>query len=352
MNDKALAPVTDAPIAPFGSINGFETAQRVAKALMSADIVPQQFRGSMGNTLIAMELAARTGSSILAVMQSLYVVHGNPGWSGSYCIAALNQSGRFAEPLHFEFQGAENSDAWGCRAVTTTKAGKRVEGPLVTIQTAKAEGWYGRSGSKWKTMPELMLRYRAATWFARTEAPELLMGMQTVEELADIGPQREQSTGVTLDSLKAETIKEVEERTYHEIAAEGRPVEEPEPMMDGWPKWDEERQNWYDSQGVYYDPEAHAAYDYHTAEHPAANNDGTFRARRGATHKARELAQAAKARRDNPSPPARDDAEGQPAPVGSAPAEADIGGTSPEVDNGRPAPSVTVDHGYPEDPPF
>ena len=173
-------------LSPFSTPESFETAQRIAKALMSSDLVPQHFRGNLGNVLIAMELAQRSGSSILAVMQSVYIVHGTPGWSGQYCIAALNQSGRFKEPVRFEFQGSPGSDDWGCRAVTTTKAGNRVEGPLVTIGLAKSEGWYNRKGSKWQTLPELMLRYRSAAWLAKTAAPEVLMGMQTTEELYDM----------------------------------------------------------------------------------------------------------------------------------------------------------------------
>ena len=43
--------------------------------------------------------------------------------------------------------------------------GDRIEGPTVTIAMAKAEGWYGRSGSKWPTMPDLMLSYRSAAFF-------------------------------------------------------------------------------------------------------------------------------------------------------------------------------------------
>ena len=61
-----------------------------------------------------------------------------------------------------------------------------IEGPVVTIGIAKAEGWYQKKGSKWVTMPEQMLRYRAASWFIRTTAPELSMGLQTVEEQQDI----------------------------------------------------------------------------------------------------------------------------------------------------------------------
>ena len=54
------------------------------------------------------------------------------------------------------------------------------------MQMAKDEGWYGKAGSKWKTMPELMLQYRSAAFFQRTYAPEISMGMQTVEEIRDV----------------------------------------------------------------------------------------------------------------------------------------------------------------------
>ena len=51
---------------------------------------------------------------------------------------------------------------------------------------AKAEGWYGKKGSKWVTMPELMLRYRSATFLIRTTAPEIALGFQTTEEWRDV----------------------------------------------------------------------------------------------------------------------------------------------------------------------
>jgi hypothetical protein len=50
---------------------------------------------------------------------------------------------------------------------------------------AKAEGWVSRKGSKWATMPELMLMYRAASFFGRLYAPEVLMGMHSMEEIQD-----------------------------------------------------------------------------------------------------------------------------------------------------------------------
>ena len=121
------------------------------------------------------------------VMQNLYIVYGRPGWSSQFLIAMFNTSGKFS-PLRYEWVGEPGTDDWGCRAWATELAtGERVEGALVTIGMAKKEGWYSREGSKWRTMPEQMLMYRAASWFVRVYAPELAMGMYTAEEIIDLG---------------------------------------------------------------------------------------------------------------------------------------------------------------------
>jgi hypothetical protein len=73
-----------------------------------------------------------------------------------------------------------------CVAWAKTKEGEVVESPEINMAMAKAEGWSTKSGSKWLTMPELMLRYRAAAFFARIYAPDITLGMHTSEEIADI----------------------------------------------------------------------------------------------------------------------------------------------------------------------
>jgi hypothetical protein len=40
-------------------------------------------------------------------------------------------------------------------------------------------------------MPELMLRYRSAAFFARIYAPDITLGMQTAEEVYDTQPIRD-----------------------------------------------------------------------------------------------------------------------------------------------------------------
>lgn len=176
----------------FDTLKGFEAMQRMANLFSASSIVPEVYRSkgekdytSRGNCVIALDMALRMGANPLMVMQNLYVVHGRPAWSAQFLIATLNQSGKFSA-LRYEFQGKEGQDEWGCRAVATELATKeRLVGPLITIGLAKKEGWYGKPGSKWQTIPELMLRYRAAAWFVRAYAPEIAMGLQTVEEARD-----------------------------------------------------------------------------------------------------------------------------------------------------------------------
>jgi hypothetical protein len=176
-----------APIvrAGFNDLQGFELMQRQCKALASSTLVPQQFQGNMPNCLIALEMAQRIGASPLMVMQNLYIVHGRPGWSAKFLIASFNQCGRFSA-IRFKFSGTEGKDDWGCRAYATEKeTGEKIQGPLITIALAKKEKWYDKSGSKWQTIPELMLQYRAAAWMVNTHAPEISMGLNTADELGD-----------------------------------------------------------------------------------------------------------------------------------------------------------------------
>ena len=173
--------------AGFQSAEGFNLLQRMATMFSSSTLVPTQFQGkqNFSNCVIALNMAQRLGADPLMVMQNLYVVHGTPSWSSKFMIAMFNQCGRY-ESIHYEETGEKGKDTQGVIAWAKEKStGEILKGPEVTIKIAKEEGWYAKNGSKWKTMPDQMLRYRAAAWFIRTTAPELSMGLQTVDEVTD-----------------------------------------------------------------------------------------------------------------------------------------------------------------------
>lgn len=162
----------------------FEIAQRMALALSKSELIPKAYQGNIPSTMIALELAKRTGVSPIMVMQNLYVIQGRPSWSSSFIIAVINSYKKFSMPLNFILSGEGENRS--CIAFTTGIDGQRYESPKINIAMAIAEGWMTKAGSKWKTMPELMLRYRAAAFFGRLYCPELLMGMQAEDEIIDV----------------------------------------------------------------------------------------------------------------------------------------------------------------------
>ena len=166
----------------------FELVQRQAKMLASSTLIPKEFQGNMSNCAIGLNIAKRLGADPFMVLQNIDVIHGRPSFRATFLIAMVNASGRFS-PIKFKLEG-EAADRT-CYAYATDKAsGETVEGPVVSMAMAKAEGWSTKSGSKWLTMPELMLRYRSAAFFARLYAPDITLGMQTAEEMEDIAPER------------------------------------------------------------------------------------------------------------------------------------------------------------------
>lgn len=167
----------------------FELVQRQAKMLASSTLVPKEFQGNMANCAIGLNIAKRLGADPFMVLQNIDVIHGRPSFRATFLIAMVNASGRFS-PIKFNLEG-DGADRT-CHAYATDKAsGETVEGPVVSMAMAKAEGWSTKAGSKWLTMPELMLRYRSAAFFARLYAPDITLGMQTAEEVEDIAfPER------------------------------------------------------------------------------------------------------------------------------------------------------------------
>lgn len=251
----------------FGSLQSFELMQRAAKLLCNSTLVPTQYRAvhvktdrygnikeqkenpnALANAVVALNMAQRMGADPLMIMQNLYVIEGRPSWSSQFIIAAINGCGKFS-PLRFNMRelGAKSTEyqetfwennqrqsrdvavdiedveciAWAIERET----GEKIEGPPVTISMAVAEGWYTKNGSKWQTMPSVMLRYRAASFFGKLYAPELLMGLKTVEEeqdIIDVVPETGEVVSVTTESLRTDMKKA-------EVAKPAESKEEPKP---------------------------------------------------------------------------------------------------------------------------
>lgn len=193
--------------------DAFALAQRAGQLLASSGLVPKEYQGNLANCVVALNMAVRIGADPLMVMQNLVIVHGRPTWSSQFLIATFNACGRFSA-IRYEFKGTEGQDDWSCRAYAIEKSnGERIEGSWISIALAKTEGWYGKNGSKWKTMPQQMLMYRAASWLVRAYAPELAMGLHTAEEVVDA----EASRDVTPQAEAADQIAEAAEQAAKNV---------------------------------------------------------------------------------------------------------------------------------------
>ena len=206
----------------------FALAQRQAKVYTSSTIVPTAYQGdkNIGNAIIALDIAKRINANPLMVMQNLYIVHGNPSWSSKFLIATINNCGRFT-PLRYEFKGEEGKTSRACRCYAYEKGDKEHTEPLygawISIEMAQKEGWMNKPGSKWLTMPEQMLQYRAAAFWQRVYAPEISMGLLTADEAEDITPEQPQAQ-VQEEAVEVpfEEIEEPADKVKAAMARQGK----------------------------------------------------------------------------------------------------------------------------------
>lgn len=207
----------------FTSIEKFENAIRMAKALATSTLVPKEYQKNISNCMIAIDTAQRLNISPFATMQNLYIVNGRPSWSSQFIISAINRCDRFSEPLKFSITG--EGDKLECFAYTKDHKGNELKGPTISMKMAKEEGWLSKNGSKWKTMPQVMIRYRAASFFGRLHCPDILMGVYTDDENIERDPSA--IIDISVKDVENEVKQEIKEK------ANSKPLElEPEITED------------------------------------------------------------------------------------------------------------------------
>lgn len=185
----------------WSDTKSMNAAMKVANLLAKSQLLPEQYIGHPENCLIAIDIANRMRVSPLLVAQNLYIVRGKPGWSGSFAISAINNCGKFS-PLDFVYT---KNGGGGCYAQATRLSdGKLLKGTEITLDMAKNEGWSTKPGSKWLTMSEQMLAYRAGSFFARAYCPEVLLGVQTIDEIQDVNGYADEDKSVVTIELNKE----------------------------------------------------------------------------------------------------------------------------------------------------
>jgi hypothetical protein len=199
----------------IGGVSGLEMMEKALKfseIMARADIIPAHYRGKTANVFIAVQSALRMNLDPMHVMQNTFVISGRLGMVSSFAISLANGSGLFDSGISYKIEG--KGDDLKVTAYANLKKSGREISYTITMREARAEGW--TKNAKYQSLPELMLRYRAATLLIRTHVPEVLNGMHMVEEIEDVAiatkdvtPNKATSISSKLDSVLSHQEEEV-----------------------------------------------------------------------------------------------------------------------------------------------
>jgi hypothetical protein len=184
---SAPAPVSEAlNDAPFDPRTGlvprtFGQLMKLADIFSRSRLVPAHFQGKPDDCFVALQMAYRMELDPMTALQNIYIVSGKPGLSGQLVISLINRSGKLKGPVKFRVQG--KGDELSVTAYGELREGDTVEF-TVPWSMVKAENW--DKNAKYRSMPEVMMRYRAATFLARFNFPEVIIGMHTADEWEDV----------------------------------------------------------------------------------------------------------------------------------------------------------------------
>ncbi len=232
-------------LAPENASQAMVFAQMMSRSMQA---VPDRFRDNPGLCLGVTMDAMTFGFNPFALARSAYIVSGAIGYEAKAYVAALNASGFLKNRLKFFYSG----EVKGTHEVRA-KDGKRtvpagtlkckiigeVHGEDAPLEWETPElGHIEQKGSPlWSSDPKLQLYYYGVRAWARVYLPEVMMGIQTRDEIEDIGesalpPAPKQTLIERVKERRAASDKNPDTQTVEEsLPAAEAPVEvEAEPV--------------------------------------------------------------------------------------------------------------------------
>lgn len=166
-----------------------EEAMKLSEMICHTDIVPKNFKGKAGDTLVAMMLGSEVGLNPLQSLSNIAVINGRPSIWGDAMLALCQNNNKFISI-------SETFDDTTMTA-TCTAVRKGNDPHIVTFnqEDAKKAGLWGKSGP-WTTYPKRMLQMRARGFALRDKFADSLHGLISQEEARDIKDITDDSTVV------------------------------------------------------------------------------------------------------------------------------------------------------------
>jgi hypothetical protein len=184
----------------------FAEAMQFAEVLSKSTMVPREYQRQPANILLAVQWGAELGLGPLQAINSIAIINGKPAVYGDAMLALVRGS-----PLCLDVIEAIKGE--GDLACAVCDARRRGANPVVrgfSVADAKAAGLWAKPGP-WKQYPTRMLAMRARGFALRDAFPDVLRGIISAEEAADIPreprditPQSPMALADALDAFAAE----------------------------------------------------------------------------------------------------------------------------------------------------
>ena len=147
-------------------------AQAVARA---GDAIPRGYRNNPGAVLLAAEWGAARGLDLLTALQGVAFVDGKPVIDATMQRALAKRAGYRVLVTHADDNAA---------TVAVFEGGERLGEATYSMEDARHAGLAGKRN--WQQHPKAMLVARATTQAMRWFAPDVMVGVLTVEEASAI----------------------------------------------------------------------------------------------------------------------------------------------------------------------
>ena len=156
----------------------FQERKEYCEYLAKSSLVPKEFKGKPEDILVAIDFGYMIGLNPMQSLTNIAVINGRPSIWGDAALALVKGSGK----LEYIKEYFENDDVAVCEV-------KRKDEPVAvvrkfSVEDAKKAGLWGKSGT-WSQYPKRMLQMRARSWALRDTFPDVLSGIQIIEEMQD-----------------------------------------------------------------------------------------------------------------------------------------------------------------------
>lgn len=154
-------------------------AMEVAKLMAAGNFVPPHLRGRAGDCLAVVMQSARWGMDPFAVGNKTYFVNDRMAYESQLVNAVINSAKVLDGRLHPEWEGEGND-------LVCTVTGRLRDDPEPKVRRVPIKNITTRNSPLWKQDPEQQLGYYAMRAWVRLHAPEVLLGVYTPEEVAQM----------------------------------------------------------------------------------------------------------------------------------------------------------------------